>query len=187
MRTIRTKIYKFEELSQEAKEVAIEQYRNSDALHDVGSWAVDLFEPTQEELNKIGFKGDDFIIANNRKDIYFSTDRDWHLDCANAMEVKHENYFLKWLGIDRNLSGLGDIVFTIYTSRFRNASTTIDFAEYPSMYDNLIENATKKFDKHIQDVLKRIQTNIDYRYSDEAITEELIDNEYEFLSNGKIY
>ena len=29
MRTIRTKVYNFEELSQEAKQVAIERYRNN--------------------------------------------------------------------------------------------------------------------------------------------------------------
>lgn len=185
MRTIRTKVYKFEELSNDAKVVAIENYRNQD--NDFGTWAVDdcaLFEPTQEELDLIGFTGE-ILIENTRESIYFDTDRNSFLDCAIAMVITDDDLFLKWLGIDRNLEGLGDITFNIFTSGYRNANTTVDFDDYPSMYDNLIENATKKFNSHIQNVLNRIIADIDYRFTDEAIIQDIEANEYEFLYNGK--
>ena len=190
MRTIRTKVYKFEELVVDAQQNAIEEIRNDYyENNDFGSWAVDdcsLFEPKQEELDLIGFTGE-LLIENTRESIYFTTDQNRFLDCAIAMQVTNDDLFLKWLGIDRNLEGLGDITFNIFTSGYRNADTTIDFDDYPSMYDNLIENATKKFDNHIQDVLKRIEADIDYRFTDEAIIDDIEANDYEFLSNGKRY
>jgi hypothetical protein len=193
MRTVRTKVYKFEELSQEAKQVAIENYRNSGVLDDVCYWAVDdcaLFEPKQEELDRIGFKGTDFIIANNRKDIYFSTDRNWFLDCVKAMEVKHCDYFYKWLNITDEFL-LQKVSFLIFTPNGRNADTTIefncdiDFDDFTTEEEKVLENAKIKFDNHIQDVLRRIERDVNYRYSDEDIEENILANEYEFLSNGK--
>lgn len=193
MRTVRTKVYNFEELSQEAKQVAIEDYKNSGCLDEVGYWAVDdcaLFEPTQEELNEIGFSGMDFIISNSRKDIYFSTDRDWFLDCAKAMKVEHCDYFYKWLGITDNFL-LQKVSFEIYTPKGRNSDTTIEFNSDDD-YDKLtkeelkvLSQAEDKFNNHIKSVLKRIEGSIDYRFTDEAIIEDIESNDYEFLKNGK--
>jgi len=195
MRTIKTKVYKFEELSKEAKQVAIEEYRNSGVLDEAGYWAVDdcsLFEPTQKELDIIGFKGMDFIISNNRKNIYFSTDRNWFLDCEKAMEVKHCDYFYKWLDITDEFL-LQKISFEIYTPSFRNADTTIeficndDFDKLTDEEEKVLKTAKIIFDNHIKDILRRIEADIDYRYTDESITEDILANEYEFLSNGKLF
>jgi hypothetical protein len=186
MRTIRTKVYKFEELSEQAKEVAIENYRNSSALDDVGTWAVDdcaLFEPIQTELDSIGFdssKG--FLIKNTRESIYFDTDRNSFLDCAKAMVITNDDLFLKWLGVP--IECIKDIKYSIFTSNNRNGDTTIDFDNYLSEFDNEISDATKKFKKHIQDVLNRIEVDIDYRYTDESIIQDIEANDYEFTING---
>jgi hypothetical protein len=189
MKTIRTKVYTFDELSDEAKEVAIENYRNSGALDDVGYWAVDdcaLLEPIEKELVDLFGKDYNFpLIKNTRKNIYFDTDRNSFLDCQEAIEVTNNKQFLLWLGIDVNEEGLKDISFNIFTPSYRNANTTIDFDDYNSDFDDLILSAKEKFDNHIEDVLKRIKTDIDYRYSDEAIIEDLESNDCEFLSNGK--
>lgn len=67
MRTIRTKIYKFNELSNDAKQVAIENYRNQD--NDFETWAIDdcsLLEPIEKELRDLFGKDYDFpLIENN--------------------------------------------------------------------------------------------------------------------------
>lgn len=193
MRTVRTKVYKFEELSNEAKAVAIEEIRNTYyEYNDFGSWAVDdcsLFESTQQELDLIGFN-DEILIKNTRESIYFDTDRNGFLDCAIAMNVTDDNLFLKWLGIEGELAEKTD--YKIYTPNGRNNNTIIEFSEGYSCEFNetdfkVLENATKKFNNHIQDVLKRIEADIDYRYTDEAIIEDILANDYEFLSNGKQY
>lgn len=188
MKTLRLKIYKFNELNKKAKEVAIEQIRNNYyENNDFGSWAVDdcaLFEPKQQELDLIGFAGE-FLIKNTRESIYFTTDQNKYLMCAKAMQITNDDLFLKWLGIPNEC--LNDIVYSLFNSGYRNDSTKINFDNYLSMYDNAIENATKKFNNHIQDVLKRIKADIDYRFTDEAIIDDIEANEYEFLSNGKQY
>ena len=193
MRTIRTKVYKFEELVVDAQQNAIEEIRNDYyENNDFGSWAVDdcaLFEPTQEELDLIGFTGE-ILIENTRESIYFDTDRNRFLDCESAMQVTNADLFLKWLGVEGELAEKTD--YKIYTPSNRNNDTTIEFSEgYSCEFSKtdfkVLENATKKFDNHIQDVLKRIEADIDYRFTDEAIIDDIEANDYEFLSNGKRY
>lgn len=192
MRTIEVNVYKFEELSNEAKEVAIEQIRNTYyEWNDFANWATDdcsLFEPKQEELIELFGKEYKFpLIENTRKNIYFNTDRNWFLDCVDAIEITNDNQFLKWLGLTDEIINNEDFSFHIFNPNYRNADTTIDFDGFDSKFDEVISNAQDKFNEHIQDVLKRIEDSIDYRFSDEAIIEDIKANEYEFLSNGKIY
>lgn len=192
MRTIRTKVYTFDELSEQAKQVAIEEVRNEYYnYNNFANWAIDdcaLFEPKEKEL--IELFGEDYnfpLIKNTRESIYFDTERNSFLDCEKAMQITNKNQFLLWLGIDVNIKGLDEIYFRIFTPNYRNADTTIDFDDYDSDFDDLILSAKKKFDNLIQDILKRIEQGIDYRFTDEAITEDILANEDEFLSNGKRY
>ncbi len=73
MRTIETKVYSFNELSEEAKENAINNIRDLD--HDFTDWAVDdcsLFEPKERDLEVLLGKDYRFpLFKNNRKNIYF--------------------------------------------------------------------------------------------------------------------
>ena len=189
MRIIETKVYQFDELSDEAKEKAIESVRNSYyEYNEFASWAIDncaLFEPPHKELDEMF--GVDYkfpLIENTRKKIYFSTDREWYLDCENAMVITNNSQFLKWLGIPDEIAG--EIVYNIFTPSGKNSSTTIDFSEYPSDYDSVVMDAVDKFNDHIQDCLKIIEKDIDYRYSDEAIIEDISENGYEFTEDGQI-
>jgi hypothetical protein len=203
MRTIRTKVYSFDELSKDAQEKAIEKVRNSYYKHnDFARWAIDdcyLFEPKHEEL--VSLFGADFyeklnegkqyggepLVQNTREDIYFDTDRNRFLDCEKAMKITNDTYFLKWLGIDTSVEGLQDIYYSIVTPSGRNESTTIVFEDYPSEFGDVIDDATEKFNNHVQDCLNRIEEDIDYRFTDEAIIEDIIANEYEFLKDGTRY
>ena len=103
MRTVRTKVYSFEELTEEAKQVAIESIRQDYySNNDFASWAIDdcaLLEPIEKELTDLfGTEYDFPLIKNNRK-VYFSLDRDRYIDISNAMEISSHNQFLLWLGI----------------------------------------------------------------------------------------
>lgn len=192
MRTIEVNIYKFEELSNEAKEVAIEQIRNTYyEYNDFANWAIDdcsLFEPKHKEL--IELFGDEYefpLIENTREKIYFDTDRNRFIDCEKAMEVTNEKQFLKWLGLTDEIINEEDFSFNIFTPDYKNADTTINFDGFDSKFDDVISNAHSKFNDLIGDILNRIKADIDYRFSDEAIIEDIEANEYEFLSNGEIY
>ena len=192
MRVEILKVYKFDELSEQAKQVAIEKVRNEYyEYNDFANWAVDdcaLFEPKEKELVELFGEEYNFpLIKNTRESIYFDTERNRFLDCEKAMQIANDKQFLLWLGIDTNIEGLNEIEFDIFTPNYRNADTTIDFDNYSSDFDDVIYNAQNKFKKLIEEILKRIEADIDYRFTDEAIIEDIEANEYEFLSNGKMF
>ena len=203
MKTIEITLYKFEELSKEAQQKAIEKIRDSYYEHNnFAEWAIDdcyLFEPKHKEL--VELFGEDFykelnkgkkytdnpLINNNRSNIYFSTDRNWHLDCAEAMEISNDKYFLLWLGLTEEIINGEDFNYHIFTPNYRNSDTTIEFEGYDDEADYLIGEAIEKFNNHINECLKRIESNIDHQYTDEAIIEEIECNDYDFTETGEIY
>ena len=192
MRTIEIKLYNFNELSEESKKVAIEEMRDRYYERNTfASWAIDdcsLFEPPQKEMEELFGKYYDFpLIKNTRKNIYFSTDRGWYLSCDQAMVVRNDEQFLKWLGIDRSIEGLENVSYIIYTPTTRFASTTIKFDDYPLEFDDLIYGACVKFKDHIDNVLRRIEKDIEYRFTDEAIMVDIVSNEYEYTEDGRLY
>lgn len=192
MRTVRTKVYKFDELSEQAKQVAIEEVRNEYyEYNDFANWAVDdcsLFEPKEKEL--IELFGEDYnfpLIKNTRESIYFDTERNRFLDCAKAMQITNKKQFLLWLGIDIEDEAFENIYFEIITPNYRNASTEIAFDDYDERFGDIIDMAEEKFNSLIRDIIDRIEADIDYRFTDEAIIEDIEANDYEFLPNGKKY
>lgn len=192
MRTIRTKVYKFDELSEQAKQVAIEEVRNEYyEYNDFANWAVDdcaLFEPKEKELTELFGKDYNFpLIKNTRESIYFDTERNRFLDCEKAMEITNKKQFLLWLGIDVEDEAFENIYFEIITPNYRNASTEIAFDDYDERFGDRIDTAVERFNALIRDIIDRIEADIDYRFTDEAIIEDILANEYEFLSNGKKY
>lgn len=192
MKTIELKLHSFDELKQEAKEKAIEKVRETYYEHnDFAHWAIDdcsLFEPKHVELENLF--GDEYkfpLIKNTRENIYFSTDRNRFIDCADAMVVTNDVHFYEWLGIPQEVYEAEDFSYSIQTPRYRGADTTIIFDGFISDYGDVIDNAIEKFESHVFDILMRIENDIDYRFTDEAIIEDIISNEYEFLEDGTIY
>jgi hypothetical protein len=198
MKTIEINIYSFEELSEQAQQKAIDQMREKYYEHnDFGHWAVDdcsLFEPPHEELSKLAAEDNrqyEFpMIENTRKNIRFSTDRNWYLDCAEAMHITDESLFLDWLGISENLRNDEDFYWKIYTPSYGNADTKLEIEcshENANWYEDEISAAIEKFSSHINDCLVNIQNDIEYRYTNEAIEEDIKANAIEFTEDGTIY
>lgn len=179
MREITTKVYSFNELSEESRDKAIDNIRNSYyEYNDFSEWAIDdcyLLQP-KELMN------DELIIENNRK-IYFSLDRDRYIDISKAMEIKDVNIFLKWLGLDELL--IDKIDFDIFEDSidFMNQSDE----EFTDVEWEKLKNAEEKFGSHCDEVLDRIEADIDYRFTDESIIDDIESNDYEFHDDGTKY
>lgn len=192
MRTIETNLYSFSELSSEAKENAIESVRSSYYEdNDFAMWAIDdcsLLEPLDSELSQLLGTAYNFpLIENTREKIYFDTDRNSFLDVENAMKITNDKHFLLWLGIDTEEEEFENVSYKIYTPNGRNSDTTIEFEDFDSSFGDIIDDAINKFNNHITDCLDRIKNDIEYRYTDEAIKEEIEANEYEFTEDGTMY
>ena len=187
MRTIETKLFSFNELSEEAKEKAIENVRQSYyEYNDFAEWAVDdcaLLEPKHEEVESI--EGYSFpLLKNTRGKIYFDTGRSSFIDCEDAIEVTNNIVFYKWLQIPEEVYNGEDFNYEILTPKYRNSDTTIIFDGYLSEHGDVIDDAIDKFNDLMSDVLQRIENDIDFRFSDESIEDDIVSNEYEFEENG---
>lgn len=197
MKTIEIKVYKLSELSEEARQTAIENYRNDSYMYnDYSTWVIDdcyLLEPKHKEL--ISLFGDDFyeklnknekyndnpLLENNRK-VYYSLDGGRDIDISNAMIVRDDSYFLKWLGIDDDLQK--EVYYSI-------GKDTIEFEENDCEYtfteeeEEILDAAKEKFEDHCSDILNNIKESYEYCFSDEYIIETMEANEYEFTENGE--
>ena len=185
-------IYKFNELSETAKEKAIENKRDYFyENNDFAEWSLDdcyLLEPKDKEIrdvykkNKLEYK--DLLIKNNRK-IYFSLDRNRYIDISNAMEIQSDYMFLKWLGLNDRLIEkvtfeIGKDTINIEPNYFKDDNIT-------EIEQKKIDKAVIKFEEHCEDILTQIDEAIEYRYSDESISNFLECNDYNFTEDGEEY
>jgi len=187
MRTETIKIYEFSELSEQAKQKAIENVREGYyTFNDFSEWAIDncyLLEPPHKELeNLFGDKYKDILIKNTRQ-IYFSLDRDRYIDISNAMQIEDDLAFYQWLGIPLDLAGR--LQYTIHSDSIE----FFDFEDEPFSKEEsiILEQAEDKFSNHCQDILNSIESDIDYRFSDEGVIEDIQANNIEFTEEGEIY
>jgi hypothetical protein len=197
MKTIEVKIYYFNELSAAAQQVAIDQFRNRKYEDSsVIDWTIDdcfLFEPREIQ----GLFGEEYkkltkpVIANTRKNIYFDTERNRHLDAKEGIEITNEKMFLTWLEIPEALQN--KLFYNITKTYGRYPDTTIEFEEGESDYkfteeeNDILAKASDKFSDHMGEVLNRIEESIDWQFSDECIAEDIEINEYEYTADGKRY
>lgn len=199
MKTIEVKIYYFNELTEAAQQIAIDQFRNRKYEDtSVAEWTIDdcyLFEPEHAEMTLLF--GEEYtkltkpVIANTRKNIYFDTERNRHLDADEGIEITNEKMFLTWLEIPADLQN--KLFYNITNNYGRYPDTIILFEEGETDYQftdqelAILENAAEKFSDHMYSVLDRIEESIDYQFSDEYIADEIQANEYEYTADGKRY
>ena len=187
MRTETINTYEFNELSEQAKQNAINNVRESYYVdNEFSEWVIDdccLLEPPYKELeNLFGDKYKDILIKNTRQ-IYFSLDRDRYIDISKAMEIEDDLAFYQWLGIPLDL--VGRLQHTIHSDSIE----FFDFDDEPFSKEEsiILEQAEDKFSNHCQDILNRIDSGIDYKFSGEAIIEDIQANNIEFTEGGEIY
>jgi len=197
MKTIELNIYKFDELIGNARNTAIEQYREIMYTdNNFSRYAIDdcyLFEPRHTEIVDLCPAYADYgkpIIGNTRK-VYYDLDRNRHLDASNGIVINNEKMFFEWLEIPEGMHHR--LYYTIKGTWARYPDTIIRFEEndisdeFTEDEMKILENAQDKFSNHMEDVLDRISEAYEYYFSDEYIAEQLEINEYEFTEDGKIY
>ena len=212
MRTIRTKVYQFSELSKQAKKVAIEKYRNSnDQFHwseenresmekfsdiwpiKVTNWSYGgrgegvsfNFTETDEIENLTGQRLATYIWNNYRYSIY---SKKWY---NGKTPTKHNKYHATNPAAPK------------FTTWSRYSKITIEKYNCPltgyCMDNELLDQVWKFLDKPdnrnfkellqdcFNDWIKACNADIDYQNSDEFISEELINNDQNFTIDGLVF
>jgi hypothetical protein len=170
MRTIHTKVYKFDELSDEAKQKAIEECRDLNIGYD---WWQFVYEDAENiglkitgfDIDRGSFCEGDFILSSNEVAQNILKEHGEH--CETYKTAKE--FMEQW-----------EPVFNEYMDE------TSDKYESSESEDELMK-LEEEFKKSLLEDYRIILSNeYDYQTSDEAIIETIQANDYEFTENGSL-
>lgn len=163
MRVIETKAYQFEELDEQTKEKAIDNYRYIGVEHD--DWWVFV----KEDLISVGIEL-----------------RSFDIDRGSFAEIHLEDFYetceliLKWYGKNRGTYKIAER----YIKEYKHIQYHIqDDEDLDEKLDDLDEEYQKEFSEEVLSMLRR---EYEYMTSDEYIIEMFEANEYEFTEEGKL-
>ena len=201
MRTIQFTVYNISELSAQARAKAIGDLRESlmetedyEAFH----WAKDdcaLLEPAHDELVKIFGDnylekiGDEFIIKNLRKGIFWKGDIGEETeamlrDCS--FKITNPRMFLIWLGIPERFVDLYAYEFDEHGVYLQYLDSGLDNPAEAAFLE-MAKSAEKKWDAHLYEIGRRIGAGVNEYFSDENVLERIEHREYEYLASGELY
>jgi hypothetical protein len=170
MKTIRTKVYQFSELSKEAKETVIRNL--SDINFDVPSW----YEPTFEDAKNIGLELGEFDT-----------------DSASFVRNLSGEFSLTAHEVAANIiRDHGDQCDTYKTAQsFLDAVNEIqgkyEELEGQNYEDEMIQVEENLLAELLIDYTNMLQNDIEYLGSRPAIIETIEANEYDFTKDGKLF
>jgi hypothetical protein len=170
--TTRT-LYTFDELSDEAKEKALEEYRDINACFDWWDFIYD-------DAETVGLKIDGFDLDRRRH----ATGKfiESAFDCASKIIKEHGEKCETYKTAKAFLSDWSELV-TKYSDRI-NTEEVCEDNEYE--FDQDADELESEFLKSIlEDFSIMLQNESEYIVSDEAVREAIEANEYEFTEEGK--
>ncbi len=175
MRIIETEVYTFDELSDDAKEKAIENERLSKMEIDISHWIID-------DCYLLNPKGIDDLIIHNTRKLYYDLYRRY-INVSEAMYIKDSTAFLNWLEIPIDLQDKIDYMIEESSIHFEENNVRVNFNDSDI---DILDNAKEKFEEHCSYILNSMESSYDYYLSDECIIEDIEANGYEFTKDGKL-
>jgi hypothetical protein len=195
MRTIKTKIYKFNELSETAKDNAIDLMRDINTNDDF--WYESVFEDAKTIAKLMGidikniyfrgfssqgdgacFEGKYAYAKNSVKAVkeYAPKDETLHKIVQSLYEIQ-KRYFYK---ITANVKRSGHY----YHSRCTDIDVYVNDNGYLPQTDN--DNIVELLRDFMNWIYKMLETEYEYQTSNESIIGTIEANDYEFTEDGKL-
>lgn len=199
MRTIRTKVYKFDELSKDAQQKAIEGF--SEINVDDSYWYESVYEDLKELCKTIGIDVDlkhtyftGFYHQGSGSSFTASIDIKECLESIRAEKWKGyaPKEKIEFYPITNNMLRLCHLCSCSIETTNRESSVRIDFdsdtyGEHPNI-DAVITEIEDFFEDMASTInhwfFNTLQTEYEYQTSNEAIAETIKCNEYEFTKEG---
>jgi len=164
MKTIEIKVYRFEELDKQTKEKVIENYRYINV--DNTFW----YDCIKEEFNSLGLEIKEFDLdRGNYAKIYIDNFEDT------------SNYIIKEFGDSVLIKQTAKNYINEYEKIQANFKEDEDIEREVELLDDQYEK------EYSEDILSYLRSSYDWEISDEAITETIEANDYDFTTDGKIY
>ena len=201
MRNLEFKVYYFEELSEQAKKKAIEDFRRGDTWE---LWDSDnLSEYFKERLMEYGFYDDvqiEFSLCYCQGDgVAFYGEIDFSIWLKNHQDhfTKKELKRLEWLNEEFGI-GLSTIrnSYGYHYSHYNTMDINVTCDVYEGLRDSdLLDEVLNKVEELLKDEVVELSREferigyeeIEYKNSDEYIIERIIANEYEFMEDGSMF
>lgn len=175
MKTIEVNLYQFEELSNEAKENAIEKNRIMNVEHD---W----WDCTYESMKEVGVKINSFDIYYRNINI---TIEDSEHTASKTIEYYGEG--MEVVKISKRFIADRDALI----KKLGEGNDIDGYSvkeEFIDEYDEEIEYLEEEYRKEMaEEILTWLRDEYEYLQTDEAVAETLIANDYEFTEEGEIY
>ena len=162
MKTIQTTVYQFDELSDDAKESAIQ---NLSCINVDFEW----WECTYEDAENIGIKLTSFDIESFCNGEFILSANEIALNISNNHGENCETFKTSELFMEK------------WQPLFDNYMSTEEGEE------ELIDCENEYLESMLEDYRIILSNEYDYQTSEEAIIETIKVNEYDFLDNGKMF
>lgn len=194
MRTIRTKVYQFNELSDEAKQVAIENERNNEYNVELYSFQ----ENAKERIEEVGF----YDGIELQYSLNYCQGDGLSFNCGKIKESVLLSFFAEILGTGKEKTAKTIMEYCSFTLKSTNhhycyASKGDIRYEFDDYYANhpqihtIVGKVEEKLENLYMELCKELEKQgydeIEYQQSDECISEKLISNEIDFTKDGKIF
>lgn len=192
MRTVRTKVYKFSELSEEAKSLAIGNFRNQNHDLDLDP----LNEILKENIIESGFEGG----GNLKYSFSYSQGDGISFGCSEFNKLN--DLFIEVLGSKKEKTIkciIDNLSFSLEGNQGRYCYASkkdidLTLENYNRDYKNIeivvlavLEKLENLYIDLCQDLERQGYNYIEELNSDEFISSDLIANDYEFTENGNIF
>lgn len=192
MRTKQIKIYKFEELSKEAKEKAIENQRNNEGYLDY-QWFDYLHEGFIEELNTMGvdcegfewdlyrsrdFKAEELNVTDNQKLLKSAGLTKWLI----INELRADKTEIYDIGLDEY--GKADVEFEQKEDYDYEQWSDEEYSDREKEAEEIEDKITEFIKEKFKKFWERLNKDYSYLLSDEGIKNDLEANDYEFNEDG---
>ena len=181
-------IYKFNELSKESQQHAIERLWNINVEHEWYDYdgLLDLTEKEIKDAKITNYPMNSGLISYVL--LAFDFERGNHIE-FDELKVNCEETFRKFLRIDKTTWNKIDYEFIV-----ENESTSIEFSSENTLDEDLTQKQLNKLDKakdifdvKVWEALNSLRNTYEYLTSKEAIIETIEINEYEFTKDGELY
>lgn len=197
MRTIKTIVYQFGELTDEAKGKAREWCREGaldyDWWEDDGMLEMSLQEMKDRRMAKRPIDNTNPSIGSGNvlfswKDIYFDIDREHYIQFI-GLSVNDDETFRKLLRIDKRLWDKAHFSFDEKPGRHVNTRLVFEEndceAEFTVREQGILERAEEIWSDRMEQAIINLRKDYEYQLSDECIDETIRANDYTFTADGR--
>lgn len=194
-------VYKFSELSEKAKQVAIDQYKY-DEFYPYDEWYDFVKSDFHEILELIGFyniKSYFTGFCSQGDGASFTADYAYKVGCLKAIKNYAPNdtelyNIVKGIVSHQKDNGYKLECSITHSGSLYSHSNTMRFDwskngdSYFDWYNNFVESEIEQLIKDLADwYYSKLNAEYDYLLSDECIIENIESNEYDFYESGKQY